>query len=71
MSGWSSGEKLAVVGAGTVVVLSITVLAYVVSRCRRAHWRCSRALARGDQAGAEAIRQEAIKLGCDWPSKVA
>lgn len=27
MSGWSSGEKLAVVGAGTVVVLSITVLA--------------------------------------------
>lgn len=70
METMTGGEKLAVVGIGTTVVIGITVLAFVVSRCRRAYGRWDEARARGDRAEAEDIRQEAIRMGCDWPTKV-
>ena len=71
MDEWTGGQKLAVVGAGVAVMIGVTVLAHVVSRCRRAYGYWSAAKAKHDHKSAEVIRLDAAAQGCDWPSKVA
>lgn len=66
----STGQKLALIGAGVVVVLGVTVIAHRVSRCRLGLWNYGRAVAKKRPLDAAFYRAKAMRQGCEWPDKL-